>query len=69
MGRRRVKRLVTRSSIFFAGAVVGIVIGLALSQVVIYTTIGAAVYNARVEQQAIDKKIFDEKLARWYLVD
>lgn len=63
------KRLITRSAIFFAGAVFGLVIGLLFSQVVIYTTIGAAVYNAMVETQEMDKKIFDEKLTRWFLVD
>lgn len=61
------KRLLTRSAIFFIGAVFGLIIGLLLSQLVIYTTIGAAVYNARLDQYEMDKKIFEEKITRWYL--
>lgn len=53
-----VRKLILRTSLFYFGAVFGLVVGLLLSQLVIWTTIGAAVYQARVDQYEIDRAIF-----------
>jgi hypothetical protein len=54
------KHLITRTSLFYIGAVFGLCVGLAVGQLGIFVTIGKAVYDARVDQQEMDAKIFKE---------
>lgn len=52
------KRLIIRLSIFYIGAVFGLVLGLSLGLAFVYCTIGKAVYDARVDQYQMDREIF-----------
>jgi hypothetical protein len=64
MAHRKIKRLITRTSIFFIGAVFGFVSCILLAQLSIWTTIGKAVYDARVDQQEMDAKIFNKEATK-----
>jgi hypothetical protein len=54
----KMKRLILNTSLFYIGAVFGLVIGLAIGQLGIFVTIGKAVYDARCEQYQEDRAIF-----------
>jgi uncharacterized membrane-anchored protein YhcB (DUF1043 family) len=54
------KDAITKTSLFYIGAVFGLVVGLAIGQLGIFVTIGKAVYDARVDQQADDIELLKD---------
>lgn len=54
----RIKKLITRSSIFFAGAVVGLIVGALISVVFVICETAYIDHRARVDQYQIDREIF-----------
>lgn len=56
----------TRKLNFWDGSIFGLIIGLLISQFIIWATIGKAVYDAKVEQYKVDRETFyGDRLGDW----